>query len=287
MFLVDIDKVVREKAGKKADRIPRFLISYLKRIVHQDEINAFLTRVADKTGVDFLEACVEYLDIRLEVEGIENLPAEGLCTFVSNHPLGGQDGIALGYILGKHYGGRIKYLVNDLLMNLHGLAPLCIPINKTGSQSRDFPAMVEAGFRSDAHIIMFPAGICSRRQHGVIKDLPWKKTFVTKSVEAHRDVVPVHFEGRNSNFFYNLANACKFLGIKFNIAMLYLADEMYKNRHKTFRVAIGNRYRGRPSTSRKRLPNGPTMCVNWYINFELREIKNIWKKLLRRLTKRF
>ena len=86
---------------------------------------------------------------------------------------------------------------------------------------------------------MFPAGIWSRRQQGVIKDLPWKKTFVTKSVEAHRDVVPVHFEGRNSNFFYNLANACKFLGIKFNISMLYLADEMYKNRHKTFRVAIG------------------------------------------------
>ena len=197
MFLVDIDKVVREKAGKKADRIPRFLISYLKRIVHQDEINAFLTSVADKEGMDFLEACVEYLDIRLEVEGMENLP------------------------------------------DLHGLAPLCIPINKTGSQSRDFPRMVEAGFRSDAHIIMFPAGICSRRRHGTIKDLPWKKTFVTKSVETQRNVVPIHFEGRNSNFFYNLANACKFLGIKFNVAMLYLADEMYKNRHKTFRVTIG------------------------------------------------
>ena len=99
--------------------------------------------------------------------------------------------------------------------------------------------MVEAGFHSDSHIIMFPAGICSRRQKGVIKDLPWKKTFVTKSVETHRDVVPVHFDGRNSNFFYNLANACKFLGIKFNIAMLYLADEMFKNRHKTFKVTIG------------------------------------------------
>lgn len=239
MFLIDIDKVVKDKAGKKANRIPQFVISYLKRIVHQDEINAFLKSVSDKTGVGFLEACVDYLDIRLEVEGMENLPSEGLCTFVSNHPLGGQDGIALGYILGKHYGGRIKYLVNDLLMNLHGLAPLCIPINKTGSQSRDFPQMVEAGFRSDNHIIMFPAGICSRRQHGVIKDLPWKKTFVTKSVETHRDVVPIHFEGRNSDFFYNLANVCKFLGIKFNIAMLYLADEMYKNRHKTFRVTIG------------------------------------------------
>ena len=105
--------------------------------MHQEEINVFLKSVADKTGVDFLEACMEFLDIKLEVKGTENLPSDGLCTFVSNHPLGGQDGIALGYILGKHYNGRIKYLVNDLLMNLHGLAPLCIPINKTGSQSRD------------------------------------------------------------------------------------------------------------------------------------------------------
>lgn len=107
--------------------------------MHQDEINVFLKSVADKTGVDFLEACMEFLDIKLEVKGIENLPSDGLCTFVSNHPLGGQDGIALGYILGKHYNGRIKYLVNDLLMNLHGLAPLCIPINKTGSQRAIFP----------------------------------------------------------------------------------------------------------------------------------------------------
>ena len=110
IFLIDIDKVLKDKAGEKAKKIPRFVVSFLKRIVHQDEVNAFLTRTADKSGVDFLEACMEYLDIKLEVEGIENLPSEGLCTFVSNHPLGGQDGVALGYVLGKHYGGRIKYL---------------------------------------------------------------------------------------------------------------------------------------------------------------------------------
>lgn len=239
IFLIDIDKILKDKAGDKAKRVPRFLVSYLKKILHQDEINEFLVSVADKRGVDFVEACMSYLDITLEVEGKENLPEDGLCTFVSNHPLGGQDGIALGYLLGKHYDGRIKYLVNDLLMNLHGLAPLCIPINKTGSQSRDFPRMVEAGFHSDSHIIMFPAGLCSRRNNGVIKDLEWKKTFITKSVETQRNVVPIHFEGRNSDFFYNLANLCKFFGIKFNIAMLYLVDEMYKNRHKTFRVVIG------------------------------------------------
>lgn len=239
LFLIDIDRILREKAGEKARYVPRFLVSYLKRIVHQDELNGFLSSSQDKVGVDFLEACLDFLDAKLIVKGKENLPEEGLCTFVSNHPLGGQDGIALGYILGRHYNGKIKYLVNDLLMNLHGLAPLCIPINKTGRQAKDFPRMVEAGFASDDQLIMFPAGLCSRRNKGVIRDLEWKKTFITKSVESHRNVVPIHFEGRNSNFFYNLANVCKALGIKFNIAMLYLADEMLKNRHKTFTVTIG------------------------------------------------
>lgn len=239
LFLIDIDRILREKAPKQYKYIPRFVISYLKKIVHQEELNVFLRESKDKVGVDFLKACVEFLDAKLVIKGEENLPKEGLYTFVSNHPLGGQDGVALGYILGSFYQGKVKYLVNDLLMNLHGLAPLCIPINKTGKQSRDFPRIVEAGFKSDNQLIMFPAGLCSRRQNGVIRDLEWKKTFIVKSVESQRDVVPIHFEGRNSDFFYNLANLCKTLGIKFNIAMLYLADEMLKNRHKTFTVTIG------------------------------------------------
>ena len=236
LFLIDVDKILRTKAPKQYKYIPKFVVSYLKKIVHQDEINVFLNESKDKLGVDFLEACMEFLDAKVEVKGIENLPKEGLYTFVSNHPLGGQDGVALGYVLGRHYDGKVKYLVNDLLMNLRGLAPLCVPINKTGKQAKDFPKMVEAGFQSDDQMIMFPAGLCSRRQNGVIRDLEWKKTFIIKSIQAKRDVVPVHFGGRNSDFFYNLANVCKALGIKFNIAMLYLADEMFKNRHKTFTV---------------------------------------------------
>lgn len=239
MCIRDSDKVLREKAPKYYKYIPRFVVSYLKRIVHQEELNVFLRDSKDKVGVDFLKACLEFLDANIVVKGEENLPKEGLYTFVSNHPLGGQDGVALGYILGSFYNGKVKYMVNDLLMNLQGLAPLCIPINKTGKQAKDFPRMVEAGFASDDQLIMFPAGLCSRRQNGVIRDLDWKKTFIVKSVQTHRDVVPIHFEGRNSNFFYNLANICKFLGIKVNIAMLYLADEMLKNRHKTFTVTIG------------------------------------------------
>ena len=241
VFLIDIDKVLKEKAPDKAKYIPRFVVSYLKHIVHQDELNEMLTELGDLQGVDFAKRTLELLDNKIVVHGAENLPSDDrFYTFVSNHPLGGADGLALGAVIGEHYQGKIKFLVNDLLMNLHGLAPFFIPINKTGKQSKDFPRRVEAGFASkENQLIMFPAGICSRKQNGVIKDLPWKKTFVTKSVEYQRDVVPIYFDGRNSDFFYNLANACKWLGIKFNIAMLYLADEMLKNRHKTFNVTIG------------------------------------------------
>ena len=239
---IDLDRIIREKMGTKARYVPSVAVRWLKHIIHQDEVNRFLWESRDKKGTEWLEECTRYLDMTLDIEGLENLPDKNdgrLYTFVSNHPLGGVDGVALGAIIGRHYDGRFRYLVNDLLMNLPGLAPLCIPINKTGKQSRNFPEMVEAGFSGDNHILMFPAGICSRKIDGQIHDLPWKKTFITKSVETKRDIVPIHFGGRNSDFFYGLANVCKALHIKFNIAMLFLVDEMYKNVHKTFRVAIG------------------------------------------------
>ncbi len=239
---IDIDKILKSKMGTKSRYVPRPLVTWLKHITHQDQVNEFLWDNKDLVGTDWLVACVKYLDMSLEIRGQENLTDKNdgkLYTFVSNHPLGGIDGVAIGSIIGRHYDNKFKYLVNDLLMNLPGLAPLCIGINKTGSQSRNFPAMVETGFASDDHMVMFPAGLCSRKIDGVIQDIPWKKTFITKSVEHKRDIVPIHFSGHNSMFFYRLANICKMLGIKFNIAMLFLVDEMYKNRHQSFQITIG------------------------------------------------
>lgn len=240
---IDIKGILRSKMGAKAKFVPAPLVAWLKRIVHEDEVNRFLWNSRHLTGTEWLEECVRYLDMTLQLVGTENLPKKDdgrLYTFVSNHPLGGEDGVALGAIIGRRYDSRFRYLVNDLLMNLPGLAPLCIPINKTGKQSRQFPAMVEAGFQSDNHILMFPAGICSRRQRdGDIRDIQWTKTFITKSVQYRRDVVPIHFGGCNSDFFYRLANFSDRYVKKVNIAMLFLVDEMYKNVHKTFRIAFG------------------------------------------------
>lgn len=241
-FSIDIDKILREKAGAKAKYVPGFVVSWLKRIVHQDEVNEFLRKEGDTVGVPWLKDGIRFLEADIQLHGEENLPKadDGRhYTFVSNHPLGGIDGVALGAVLGEHYDGRIRYLVNDLLMNLPGLAPLCVGVNKFGGQNRNFAQQVEATFSSENHVILFPADLCSRKVGGVIRDVPWKKTFVTKSVETQRDVVPIYFDGRNSDFFYRLANWSKRLGIKFNVAMLFLADEMFRQRGNTFHVTIG------------------------------------------------
>ena len=239
---IDLDLILSSKMGSKAKFVPRPFVSWLKRVIHQDEVNRFLWESRHLSGTEWLEECVRYLDMTLQIVGEENLPAKDdgkLYTFVSNHPLGGADGVALGSIIGRHYDGNFRYLVNDLLMNLPGLAPVCIPINKTGSQSRSFPQMVEDGFKSGNHILMFPAGICSRRIDGKVQDIAWKKTFITKSVEYQRDVVPIHFSGSNSDFFYKLASFSDKYFKKINLAMLFLVDEMYKNVHKSFQVTIG------------------------------------------------
>ena len=240
--IIDVRGIMRSKMGNKADKVPGFIISYLQKILHEEQVNEFLIENDGIVGTPWLESCISYLKLSFNIEGLDNLPAKDdtkRYTFVSNHPLGGMDGVAIASILGKQYDDQIRLLVNDFLMNLPGLAPLCIGINKTGAQSRSFPALVEEGFSGDMHMMMFPAGICSRKINGKIQDLPWKKTFISKSIQYQRDIVPIHFIGRNSDFFYRLANFSDKYIKKVNVAMIYLVDELYKNIGKTFTIKIG------------------------------------------------
>lgn len=235
---IDLEKIVNGRGGK--GRVPRFVINWGKKFIHQDLINSFLEKGYE--GVEFCEECIKALDVTVNVEGMENLEGYGddvRFTFASNHPLGGIDGITLGKVFGRHFDGRIKYLVNDLLMNVKGIAPMCIPINKLGGQARELPRLIDEAFSSDNHIIIFPAGICSRKIDGKVQDLPWGKTFITRSVKAGRYVVPVHFVGQNSPRFYRIDKICKALKIKFNIPMLFLPDEMVRGMHGTYTVRIG------------------------------------------------
>ena len=236
---IDIKQVLRQKAPSVARKIPGFMVDYLIRTVHQDELNEILRRYHDKDGVAFMQELIGYFDLNLELVNEENIPAEGRYIFASNHPLGGLDGICLSAIIGGRFDGKIRYLVNDLLLYLSNLRSIFVPINKHGAQGKKNAELIEKAYASDNQIITFPAGLCSRKQNGKIQDTEWKKSFIQKAVEYRRDIVPVFFEGRNSNVFYRLANMRKALGIKMNYEMIYLPDEMFKSKHKTYSIHFG------------------------------------------------
>ena len=236
--VLDLEQIIRSRAGSRAKYIPQFLIEWFKKAAHQDFINGYLKE--GYVGVEFCENSLKYLGVELEVKGLENLPKDGRkYTFVSNHPLGAIDGVTLGAVIGKEYEGKVKYLINDLLMNLKGLAPLGIPINKIGGQARNLPKLIDEAFHSENQMLVFPAGLCSRKIDGKIQDLPWGKAFVAKSRQTGRDIIPIHFEGQNSERFYKVAEWQKKLGLKFNIAMLMLPDEMYKSTGRKYKVTFG------------------------------------------------
>ena len=236
---IDIQQVLRQKAPSAVRKIPGFIVRYLIRTVHQEELNDILRRYHDKDGVAFMQELIGYFDLNLELVNEENIPSEGRYIFASNHPLGGLDGICLSAIIGGRFDGKIRYLVNDLLLYLSNLRSIFVPINKHGAQGKKNAELIEKAYASDNQIITFPAGLCSRKQNGKIQDPEWKKSFIQKAVEYRRDIVPVFFEGRNSNFFYRLANVRKALGIKMNYEMIYLPDEMFKSKHKTYRIHFG------------------------------------------------
>ncbi|MBR4841533.1 MAG: glycerol acyltransferase [Bacteroidaceae bacterium] len=227
---IDIGLILQKKFGKA----PRLLTWYLKRLIHQDYLNGFF--VQGYTGVEFCTKAMEYLGISITVEG--SIPDGGPFTFVSNHPLGGVDGLALLHLIGQK-NPDVMMLGNDFLTNIEGLAPMIVPISKVGMQSRTLKDNIDQAFSSSAHMLVLPAGKVSRKTDGVIQDQPWKKTFLVKSIETDRDIVPIHFIGTNSRRFYRIGRLEKYFKLRFPLGMLFLPDEMYRARGKNYKVIIG------------------------------------------------
>lgn len=238
---IDIDAVLEAKAPSLKKKMPGFVISYLKHIVHEDELNAFLSCHWNDDGASFVGNFLEELAISYSVVDSDKLPKDSRKTFVCNHALGGLDGIVLLNMLCDRY-GEAKVVVNDLLMYISPMKSLFIPVNVVNKkQNKESVGLIDDCMASDVPILYFPAGKVSRRDgHGTIADLAWKKNFLTKSIEHKRDIVPLYFDGRNSDFFYNLAYWRTKIGIKQNIEMLYLADEMYKNKSSHFNIVVGD-----------------------------------------------
>ena len=237
---IDINAVIASKSERLAKCAPKFVINWLKKIIHQDELNQILEYSNGAIDVEFADKVLEWLNVKSNVKFTdrESLDPNKRYIFVSNHPLGGLDGLTLISLFGKTV-GKIKFVVNDILMNIIPMRNIFVPVNKHGRMGKDYGQMIHNAYASDSHILYFPAGLCSRLINGEITDLEWKKNFIKQARKYNRDIVPIYFGGQNSKFFYRLAKIRKALGIKFNIEMIFLPDEMFKQKNSIFDVTIG------------------------------------------------
>lgn len=242
MLQFDIRAILRSKAPKA--HVPGFIIRYLERIVHVKQMNAFLRKYPNLKGYEFIDRVIhEELGCSASIEGIENIPTvDKPVIFVSNHPLGGLDGMIIAQMIHAHRPRPLKVIVNELLMYMEPINNLWAPVNKVGKLTREQALEQQRMWESETDVLSFPAGACSRLQRikgkWQIQDLEWQKNFIQRAREYQRDIVPIYFEGRNSKFFYTLAYIRKKLGIKLNIEMLYLVDEMYGAHGKHFKVHV-------------------------------------------------
>ena len=237
--LIDVEKAIASKNPRLLKILPSFLLNYIKKTVHQDELNDASSRNSKRFAMDFVDAAVEEFGVKIKIIGGENIPENGGIILAANHPLGGLDGIAFMAAVGK-YRQDMRFFVNDILLQLKNFAPFFVPVNKHGKNSLDYTKKFEEVYASDNCIMIFPAGLVSRRQKGrVIEDLEWKKSFIAKAVQNKKNIVPVFIDGRNSDFFYNFAYWRKKIGIKANIEMFFLVDEMYKQKGKTLTFTFG------------------------------------------------
>jgi putative hemolysin len=235
---IDIELVLKTKAKTLYKILPRFAINWLKRKLHEEEINAGMVHLSKFHELAFNDEVLKFLNISLEIHGIENLPKSGGVIIASNHPLGGLDGMALIKAIGDTR-KDVRFIVNDILKNIINYGDVFVGVNKVGGKSRDSLQNVELVYASDQAILVFPAGLVSRKFPIGIRDLAWNKSFINKSIKYSKPIVPVFIEGQNSKFFYNFAKWRKRLGIKVNIEMLFLPDEMFKQKGNTIKIHFG------------------------------------------------
>ena len=236
--LINVREMFLKKNPKLAKRLPGFVYRYITRIMHIDEINELLINHGNERGIEFARSMVKKFNVHETIIGIENIPSSGRFIFASNHPLGGFDALLMLCNIDRLLGETIT-LVNDVLMNIPQLSPIFVPLNKHGGHPKDVIRQIHEVYLSDKQILIFPSGLASRKIKGQIQDFVWKKHFIAKAIEYQRDVIPVHVSGRNSNFFYNLANFRTFFRMKWNLEMFYLADETFRHKNQKFTITYG------------------------------------------------
>ena len=235
-YLLDVDELLGPELKKK---LPRFAVNFLKKRIHQDDINECILKAEHYKGVGFFDEALDFVDITYKVRGLENLDPQKKYLFACNHPLGGPEALIIGSIFRKQYGEGFKVPSNQLLTCLKPLNEFFVPVKVFGKQSRAISERIAGMFESDKQVVVFPAGLCARKIGNKLTEMPWKKMFITQARKYERDVVPVHISGHNSKWYFFLSKLSKFLRLKINVGMLFLVDELFRQRGNEFIITFG------------------------------------------------
>ena len=266
---IDIEKILKEKAYKLYRWLPRFAINWLKKKLHEDDINGAMIHLKDDEGLEFNRRGLEKLGAKVESLHANLVPKTGSIVIVSNHPLGGLDGMALIKAVGE-VRPDVRFFVNDVLKNLKNYGEIFVAVNKLGASSAKSLRVMEEAFRTESALLLFPAGLVSRKQNGIVRDLEWKKSYVTQAIDHKRMIQPVFIEGENSPFFYNFAMWRKRLGIKANIEMLFLPDEMFRGRKETIKIHFSKPFDSSLLDSSKNHKQWSKLIYNYIYSAEFR-----------------
>ena len=236
--MINIERAVTEKFpgfASKPGVIRKPTISLLKRLIHQDEINAFLENNDDAMGFEFIDRVLDYFNFSYTVSARDrrNIPAIGRVVIFANHPIGSLDGLAILKLVSE-VRPDVKIVANDMLSHFSALRDVIIPLdNMTGGSARKSYKRVKNALEHEEAIIVFPAGEVSRAHPKGVRDNRWLPGFLTFARRADAPLLPIHINAKNSLLFYSASLVYKPLGTAL------LAREMFKQRSRIIKFRVG------------------------------------------------
>ena len=240
MGLVTAKEVAKVIHADKYGFIGTFFGWLLMKVLNISTINKIYNRNRHLEKLDFLNALLDDFQIKFEIpeEDLKRLPKDGAYITVSNHPLGGIDGILLLKLMIEQR-ADFKIIANFLLHRIEPLKPYIMPVNPFEDR-KDVQSSVTGFKNSILHLRnghplgVFPAGEVSTYKDGkLVVDKPWEEAAMKLIKKAEVPVVPIYFHAKNSRLFYRLSK------ISDTLRTAKLPSELLTQKHRVIKVRIG------------------------------------------------